>query len=65
VLSKLFRRLMIEKLVAAHAAGQLAFYGARAALVDATAFSGLRKPIAIQAAISLTFAFGEGSRALI
>ena len=28
VLSKLFRRLMIEKLVAAHAAGQLTFYGA-------------------------------------
>jgi len=42
VLSKLFRRLVIEKLVAAHAAGQLAFYGAHAALVDATAFSGLR-----------------------
>jgi hypothetical protein len=37
VLSKLFRRLMIEKLVAAHAAGQLTFYGAHAALVDATA----------------------------
>ena len=28
VLSKLFRRLMVEKLVAAHAAGQLIFYGA-------------------------------------
>src|SRR5271165_3350631 len=36
VLSKLFRRLMIEKLVAAHATGQLALYGAHAALVDAT-----------------------------
>ena len=31
VLSKLFRRLMIEKLVAAHAAGQLTFHGAHAA----------------------------------
>jgi hypothetical protein len=33
VLSKLFRRLMITKLVAAHAAGQLTFHGAHAALV--------------------------------
>jgi hypothetical protein len=33
VLSKLFRRLMIEKLVAAHAAGRLTFHGAHAALV--------------------------------
>ena len=60
VLSKLFRRLMIEKLVAAHAAGQLAFYGAHAALVDATAFAAY-----LQAAISLTFAFGGGSSTLI
>ena len=30
VLSKLFRRLMLEKLVAAHAAGQLTFFGAHA-----------------------------------
>ena len=60
VLSKLFRRLVIEKLVAAHAAGQLAFYGAHAALVDATAFAAY-----LQAAISLTFAFGGGSSTLI
>jgi len=39
VLSKLFRRLMIDKLVAAHAAGQLRFYGAHAALVGAKAFA--------------------------
>jgi len=45
VLSKLFRRLMIEKLVAAHAAGQLAFYGAHAALVDATAFAAYLAPL--------------------
>jgi hypothetical protein len=45
VLSKLFRRLMIEKLVTAHAAGQLAFYGARAALVDATAFAAYLAPL--------------------
>jgi hypothetical protein len=45
VLSKLFRRLMIEKLVVAHAAGQLDFYGAHAALVDATAFAAYLAPI--------------------
>ena len=45
VLSKLFRRLMIEKVVAAHATGQLAFYGAHAALVDATAFAGYLAPL--------------------
>jgi hypothetical protein len=45
VLSKLFRRLMIEKLVAAHAAGQLTFYGARAALVDAAAFAAYLAPL--------------------
>jgi hypothetical protein len=39
VLSKLFRRLMIEKLVAAHAAGRLAFRGAHAALVNTKAFA--------------------------
>jgi hypothetical protein len=45
VLSKLFRRLMIEKLIAAHAAGQLTFYGAHAALVDATAFTNYLAPL--------------------
>jgi Putative transposase/Transposase zinc-binding domain len=45
VLSKLFRRLMIEKLVAAHAARQLTFYGAHAALVDATAFATYLAPL--------------------
>jgi Putative transposase/Transposase zinc-binding domain len=45
VLSKLFRRLMIEKLIAAHAAGQLTFYGAHAALVDATAFAAYLAPL--------------------
>src|SRR4029077_11593454 len=44
-LSKLFRRLMIEKLVAAHAAGQLNFYGAHASLVDATAFAAHLAPL--------------------
>ena len=45
VLSKLFRRLMIEKLVAAHAAGQLTFHGAHAALVDTKAFAAYLAPL--------------------
>jgi hypothetical protein len=45
VLSKLFRRLMIDKLVAAHAAGQLRFYGAHAALVGAKAFAAYLAPL--------------------
>ena len=45
VLSKLFRRLMIEKLVAAHAAGQLTFHGTHAALVDAKAFAAYLAPL--------------------
>jgi hypothetical protein len=45
VLSKLFRRLMIEKLVAAHAAGQLPFHGTHAALVDAKAFAAYLAPL--------------------
>ena len=38
VLSALFRRLFLEMLLAAHAAGRLQFFGARAALADKTAF---------------------------
>lgn len=34
VLAKLFRRRMLERLAAAHAAGQLAFFGAHVALAD-------------------------------
>jgi Putative transposase/Transposase zinc-binding domain len=45
VLAKLFRRLMIEKLVAAHAAGRLTFHGAHAALVDAKAFAAHLAPL--------------------
>jgi Putative transposase/Transposase zinc-binding domain len=45
VLSKLFRRLMIDKLVAAHAAGQLTFHGTHAALVDAKAFAAYLAPL--------------------
>jgi hypothetical protein len=45
VLSKLFRRLMIEKLLAAHAAGQLTFHGAHAALDNAKAFAAYLAPL--------------------
>ena len=45
VLSKLFRRLMLEKLGTAHAAGQLMFHGAHAALVDAKAFAAYLAPL--------------------
>jgi hypothetical protein len=44
VLSKLFRRLMLEKLVAAHAAGKLTFYGDLAHLADRRAFRAFLKP---------------------
>ena len=39
VLSKLFRRLMLEKLAAAHAAGKLQFFGEHAGLRDPKAFA--------------------------
>jgi hypothetical protein len=45
VLSKLFRRLMLEKLKAAHAAGKLTFFGALAGLADARAFAAVLKPL--------------------
>jgi hypothetical protein len=41
VLSKLFRRLMLEKLLAAHEAGSLRFLGSHAHLADAKAFAAL------------------------
>src|SRR5262249_16928121 len=45
VLSKLFRRLMLTKLVAAHMAGQLQFFGAHAHLADAKAFAAFLAPL--------------------
>jgi hypothetical protein len=39
VLSRLFRRLFLQKLVAAHAAGRLQFFGAYANLADRDAFA--------------------------
>jgi hypothetical protein len=45
VLSKLFQRLMVTKLAAAHQAGQLQFFGAHAHLADAKAFAALLVPL--------------------
>ena len=45
VLSRLFRRLFLAKLAAAHAAGRLQFFGAHAKLADATAFAGYLGPL--------------------
>ncbi len=44
VLSRLFRRLMIERLTAAHADGLLSFYGSHAYLADADAFAAYLAP---------------------
>jgi hypothetical protein len=45
VLSKLFRRLMIEKLAAAHKAGRLRFFGEHAHLAAADAFAAFLAPL--------------------
>lgn len=45
VLSRLFRRLMCERLVALHSAGRLAFFGGHAGLADPTAFQTFLKPL--------------------
>ena len=45
VLSRLFRRLMLEKLAAAHEAGKLAFFGEHAHLADAKAFAAFLAPL--------------------
>jgi hypothetical protein len=45
VLSRLFRRLFLEKLTAAHEAGQLRFFNDHAALADAAAFKRTLDPL--------------------
>jgi len=45
VLSRLFRRLLLEKLIAAHKAGHLKFFGQYAALADAQAFATYLAPL--------------------
>ena len=46
VLSRLFRRLLLEKLAAAHAADKLQFFGNHAQLADAKAFAAYLAPLA-------------------
>jgi hypothetical protein len=45
VLSRLFRRLMLEKLIAAHKAGKLTFFGELAHLADGKAFTAFLAPL--------------------
>ena len=45
VLSRLFRRLFLQKLVAAHQAGELQFFGNHAPLIDAQAFAAYLAPL--------------------
>src|SRR5438046_1230495 len=45
VLSKLFRRLMLQKLAAVHAAGKLAFFGEHAHLADRKPFAAFLAPL--------------------
>jgi Putative transposase/Transposase zinc-binding domain len=45
VLSRLFRRLVLEKLAAAHGAGDLQFFGKHAALTHAQAFAAYLAPL--------------------
>jgi hypothetical protein len=45
VLSRLFRRLMLEKLAAAHKAGKLTFFGEQAHLADEKAFTAFLAPL--------------------
>jgi hypothetical protein len=45
VLSALFRRLLLEKLVAAHAAGELQFFTKHARLTDSKAFAAYLRPL--------------------
>jgi len=45
VLSKLFRRLMLEKLLAAHQAGRLRFLGSHTHLADAKTFAAFLAPL--------------------
>src|SRR6185295_14878742 len=45
VLSRLFRRLVIEMLIAAHGAGKLVFFGEHAALAETSAFAAFLAPL--------------------
>src|SRR5215475_14742896 len=45
VLSRLFRRLFLEKLIATHQAGRLSFFGDHTRLADAQSFAALLAPL--------------------
>jgi hypothetical protein len=45
VLSRLFRRLFLQKLVSAYTAGELEFFNTHAALADAQSFTGFLEPL--------------------
>jgi hypothetical protein len=45
VLSRLFRRLVLQMLIAAHKAGRLQFFGTHAALADTNAFAAFLVPL--------------------
>jgi hypothetical protein len=45
VLSRLFRRLFVEKLIAAHQAGRLSFFGDHVHLADAQSFAAFLAPL--------------------
>jgi ssDNA-binding Zn-finger/Zn-ribbon topoisomerase 1 len=45
VLSRLFRRLLLDRLVAAHQAGQLQFFGNHTSLIDPQAFAAYLAPL--------------------
>jgi predicted Zn-ribbon and HTH transcriptional regulator len=45
VLSRLFRRLFLQKLTAAHAGGRLSFYGDRSPLAEPQAFAAYLRPL--------------------
>jgi len=54
VLSRLFRRLFLEKLAAAHDAGKLRFFGTHARLVEPAAFTAYLAPLRYSATVDET-----------
>jgi hypothetical protein len=60
VLSRLFRRLFLDQLAAAHQAGQLQFFGEHAALADPRTFAAWLAPLRRQALERAVAAVGRG-----
>ncbi len=59
VLSRLFRRLFLEKLVAAHEAGCLRFFGKHLRLADAKAFARYLAPLRKLKWVTSWFYYGD------